>query len=63
MRIGIDAMGGDYSPLEAVKGAASASILHPQWRMVLYGIKSEIESVCVSEGIAANSLSLEALAT
>lgn len=51
MRIGIDAMGGDFAPLEAVKGAASAAISHPTWRMILFGNKAEIESVCHSENI------------
>lgn len=51
MRIGIDAMGGDFAPLEAVKGAASAAIQHPEWRILLFGSKTAIESVCHSEEI------------
>ncbi len=51
MRIGIDAMGGDFAPLEAVKGAASAAVLHPEWRMVLFGKATEIVAVCNSENI------------
>jgi phosphate acyltransferase len=54
MRIGIDAMGGDFAPLEAVKGAASAAIQHPGWRMVLFGKTDEIISVCNSENISAD---------
>lgn len=58
MRIGIDAMGGDFAPLEAVKGAASAAMQHPGWRMVLFGIQSEIEAVCISENISSDQFEI-----
>lgn len=45
MRIGIDAMGGDFAPLEAVKGAIEAKQLHPKWELVLFGIEEEIRKV------------------
>jgi len=51
MRIGIDAMGGDFAPLEAVKGAASAAALHPSWKLILFGKSAEIAAVCESENI------------
>jgi glycerol-3-phosphate acyltransferase PlsX len=51
MRIGIDAMGGDYAPLEAVKGSAAAARLHPDYQLFLYGKESEIKQICASEGI------------
>ncbi|MCC7299025.1 MAG: phosphate acyltransferase [Bacteroidia bacterium] len=51
MRIGVDAMGGDFAPLESVKGAAASLKLHPSWTIVLYGLESEILSICGSEQI------------
>jgi glycerol-3-phosphate acyltransferase PlsX len=51
MRIGIDAMGGDYAPLEAVKGASLAASVMADVELVLFGSKSAIEEVCSSEGI------------
>lgn len=52
MNIGIDAMGGDYAPLEAIKGAALTKLEHPEWTLTLFGKKSDIESICVSESIS-----------
>jgi glycerol-3-phosphate acyltransferase PlsX len=37
MRIGIDAMGGDYAPDEILKGALSASEMYPELEIVLFG--------------------------
>ena len=51
MRIGIDAMGGDYAPLEAVKGASLAASVMADVELVLFGSKSAIEEVCSLEGI------------
>lgn len=51
MRIGIDAMGGDYAPLEAVKGASVAASILSGVELVLFGSKSAIEDVCRTEGI------------
>lgn len=51
MRIGVDAMGGDFAPLEAVKGAAMAARLHPEYRVVLFGKSADISAVCAAESI------------
>lgn len=52
MRIGIDAMGGDFAPLESVKGAALCAASHPNWTLVLYGIESDILNVCAANEIS-----------
>ena len=44
-------MGGDYAPLEAVKGASLAASVMADVELVLFGSKSAIEEVCSSEGI------------
>lgn len=54
MRIGIDAMGGDYAPLEAVKGASLAAKALNGVELVLFGSKDEVLRVCGSEGIDSN---------
>lgn len=51
MRIGIDAMGGDYAPLEAVKGAFAAALNLSGVDLVLFGNKSIISEVCSQESI------------
>jgi glycerol-3-phosphate acyltransferase PlsX len=58
MRIGIDAMGGDYAPLEAVKGASLAASSLAGVELVLFGSKSAMEEVCVSEGIDISQLEI-----
>jgi glycerol-3-phosphate acyltransferase PlsX len=58
MRIGVDAMGGDYAPLEAVKGAFEAARIHSGYQVVLFGEKSSIESVCDQEGISNSSIEI-----
>ena len=40
MRIGIDAMGGDYAPLEAIKGAVLAKAEFPSVELVMFGVQS-----------------------
>lgn len=42
MRIGIDAMGGDFAPLEAVKGVIAAKKMFPYITPVLFGQKDKI---------------------
>jgi phosphate acyltransferase len=42
MRIGIDAMGGDFAPLEAVKGCIAARKQYPDIYPVLFGRKADI---------------------
>jgi len=51
MRIGVDAMGGDYAPLEAVKGASQAASALAGVELVLFGSKTAIEDVCAAVGI------------
>lgn len=51
MKLGLDAMGGDYAPLEAVKGAAIAAANHPGYSIVLFGDENAIIDVCKSESI------------
>lgn len=51
MKIGIDAMGGDHAPLEAVKGAYIASSTMPLIELVLFGSLLEITAICESESI------------
>jgi len=58
MKIGVDAMGGDFAPLEAVKGASSAARVHPHYQLVLFGNKEVILSVCNEEGVDANLFSI-----
>ncbi|MBC7425521.1 MAG: phosphate acyltransferase PlsX [Bacteroidia bacterium] len=43
MKIGIDAMGGDHAPLEAVKGCLLARKLYPGITPVLFGQKDKIK--------------------
>lgn len=50
MKIGVDAMGGDYAPQAVVKGAMLAvGELHPDCRIVLYGDKAQIEAIAKAE--------------
>jgi glycerol-3-phosphate acyltransferase PlsX len=58
MKIGVDAMGGDFAPLEAVKGASLAARVHSHYQIVLYGKKDEILSVCSNESIDSSNLSI-----
>lgn len=58
MRIGVDAMGGDYAPLESVKGAAQYAAVHPDVTVVLYGLASEIHSICSEWNVTAENLEI-----
>lgn len=58
MILGVDAMGGDFAPLEAIKGAALAKLANPEWEIVLFGKQAEILSVCASENINTNLFTL-----
>ncbi|MCX8483942.1 MAG: phosphate acyltransferase PlsX [Bacteroidia bacterium] len=58
MRIGVDAMGGDYAPLEAVKGASLAASSLAGVVLVLFGSRSAIEEVCIAEGININQFEI-----
>ena len=47
MRIGIDIMGGDYAPVEIVKGAISAHKIIPKdIKLVLFGFQEQIHKIC-----------------
>ncbi len=48
LRIGIDAMGGDFAPLEAVKGCITVRTAMPQIQPVLFGHKDKIMA-CFTE--------------
>lgn len=43
MRVALDAMGGDFAPLEPVKGAIEAIKLNPKLEVILVGDKEKIE--------------------
>ena len=58
MRIGIDAMGGDFAPQESVTGAYFTKQAHPSWELVLYGDESRIRSIMGSEGMSPDSLEI-----
>lgn len=58
MRIGIDAMGGDYAPLEAVKGAIAARQQNPDIIPVLFGLKDRIEECMREIGVPVDSLEI-----
>ncbi|HHY61256.1 MAG TPA: phosphate acyltransferase PlsX [Clostridia bacterium] len=42
MRIAVDAMGGDYAPLEIVKGAVAAAQTYPDTTIILVGREEEV---------------------
>lgn len=44
MKIALDAMGGDFAPLETVKGAVEAIEQIPNLEVVLVGHKDKIEA-------------------
>ena len=51
MRLGIDAMGGDYAPLEAIKGAVLAIAEFPTVELVMFGVQSDIETIAEQENL------------
>ena len=55
MRIGVDAMGGDYAPLHVVMGAieALAKVL-PDSEIVLFGNERKIKEICYSQHVDAS---------
>ena len=55
IRLGVDAMGGDYAPEAAVMGAIKAlDTISADSRMVLFGDESAIRSILDREGCAAD---------
>lgn len=58
MRIGLDAMGGDYAPLEAVKGAVAARQQMPDIIPVLFGNQELILQCLADLGYPENTLEI-----
>lgn len=58
MRIGIDAMGGDYAPLEAIKGSVEAKIAMPEIEPVLFGQKGKIKEILKELNLAENTFEI-----
>ncbi len=53
MKIGLDAMGGDYAPEAAVKGAVEAlKRIGPDARIVLFGDREQITEILHTEGVS-----------
>ncbi|MCH5334193.1 MAG: phosphate acyltransferase [Alistipes sp.] len=61
LKIGIDAMGGDYAPEAAVKGAvAAARRIEPGSRIVLFGDENRIREILAAEGCPAETFDIVA---
>lgn len=61
IKIGVDAMGGDYAPEAAVKGAVMAlDAIGSDSRIVLFGDEEKIKSVLASEGCPAERFGIVA---
>jgi glycerol-3-phosphate acyltransferase PlsX len=59
MRIGVDAMGGDYAPKEAVLGAINAcKELRTGCSIVLYGDSVQIENILKEQNYSANNIEI-----
>lgn len=59
LRIGIDAMGGDFAPEAVVKGVVeSIELLQPTTQIVLFGNKDSIEKCLVAEGYEGNRIEI-----
>jgi phosphate acyltransferase len=58
IKIGIDAMGGDFAPLEAIKGASLSKQEFPEIDFHLYGDKAIVEDTAVKEGVSLDGLHL-----
>ncbi len=58
MRIGIDAMGGDYAPLEAIKGAVLAKAEFPSVELVMFGVQSDIENIAKQENLDIHNIEI-----
>ena len=54
IRVGIDAMGGDFAPKNVILGAIQAyKRIQPKTRLILFGDKSQIEAECREAGFDA----------
>ena len=61
IKIGVDAMGGDYAPEATVKGAILAlGKVGSDSRIVLFGDEQKINSVLASEGCPADRFDIVA---
>lgn len=58
MRIGIDAMGGDFAPQESVTGALLAKRSHPELDLVLFGDEGQIRSILSREEVPGDFLKI-----
>ncbi|MDR2652835.1 MAG: phosphate acyltransferase PlsX [Prevotellaceae bacterium] len=59
MKIGIDAMGGDFAPLNVVKGAIDAyHCLKKNTQLVLFGDEKSIVEICVENNFAAENFEI-----
>ena len=59
MRIGIDAMGGDFAPLEIVKGSVQASKVLPLGvTIVLIGDQAQIEEILKTENYSGSNIEI-----
>ncbi len=60
MRIGLDAMGGDHAPREIVRGARDGlRYMGPDDRLILYGIKDQVEAEARDAGLNDPRISIE----
>ena len=61
LKIGVDAMGGDYAPEAAVKGAVMAlDAIGPDSRIVLFGDEARVRAVLAGEGCPADRFDIVA---
>lgn len=58
MKIILDAMGGDFAPLEVVRGAVLAAAQYPQVKLVLTGDSEKIHGAAKEAGTATDSLEI-----
>ncbi len=58
MRILVDAMGGDFAPLEPIKGCLAAKAADPQLSLALIGNKDTIEGCAKEHGLSLKELEI-----
>ena len=59
IRIGVDAMGGDFAPEATVLGAIAAlREIEPESRIVLFGDKDRITAILEREQVSADSFEI-----
>ena len=60
MRIGMDAMSGDFAPREIVRGAADGlRFLSDQDEVVLYGVQEQVAAECREMGLTDPRVSIQ----